>query len=408
MTDWVLSITSRAARPISFLAAIVVWAAILAVFTSLIAAPVRFASRSPRSRARRRYLRAAARLTAGASPEADAGVGWVILEMRSAQRLEALLAVFGGRFIVASPFEISLSIREALRAGALVVGVVCALVTWPVTESWRPESWWVASVNWDSIRLALPLLVLAIGVVMVVPRAPLLDRIRARDEAAKDANRLLARWSYAASRYSDVLSRQARELHSMAAGLVNERLAEFHPSLGYFGGHLTDERDGEERGHEIARRRRTSNVGAQTRQPELDALRALNVEILVAGLGDVARALIPSAWPFVVASGEHWMIDEDAPNGAVAHDERPFYRHLLARLTAASAEAYDRARRGAGSEVVAERQRLESLVREVEEQIRLRALDMELRSSCLAVAAAGLSHRLLGSSWTRLLSAVKS
>jgi hypothetical protein len=396
---------------LSFAGVVLAWALILSAVTTTLSVPARFALYGSRLRARRRYTSAYTRSKPGEVPEIDQVVGLVVIEMLVVERIEALLAVFGGRLIVLSPMEISLNVRQLSRVGVLAGAVSAALLTWPAHARWRPEEWWTTYVDWNAVRLALPVIIVIIvfvGIVVVVPRAPLLDRIRARDEAAKDANRLLARWSYAASRLSGVLQRRALELHDLAPQLVSDRLGKLHAALGYVGGQLTDARDDGTYRTVAVRRHplmvRDALVVAPARQP----LRALNADICEAGLGDVARGLIPSVWPFVMASGEYWALEADVPSGAVERTEESFEAWPLRRLTTASVDLYDLARRGSGVGISAGRERLEAQLRDIDLQVRLSAVEMYLHAACLSVAHNKLSRRLLGSSWTRLLSAAKS
>lgn len=88
------------------------------------------------------------------------------------------------------------TISAALRPGVLILASVCVFVGRPLPHQ----------VEWSEDRVAeaaelltdpaasrlLPFAVLLVALMLISRRTPLIDHIRARDEAAKDANRLLA------------------------------------------------------------------------------------------------------------------------------------------------------------------------------------------------------------------------
>ncbi len=341
-------------------------------------------------------------------------VGRVLVEMLLLERVRALLSFFGGRLLTESLTQFVLRPREALRLGALGVGAIMAWTTWPHSDVWMPTDLWDALArsgpDWDALRVALPVIVLAIGVAVVLPRAPLLDRIRARDEAAKDANRMLAKWSYGAFQLGDAARARAYEVHRNAAALVDRRLQSLHPALSYSSDGLVDDRQ-----HDVpvlapfrpgSGRALSLEDGALVRA--LQNLQARSDEIREAGLADVARALVPSVWPFIVRAEVDWSMGEALVTERSFLTDAALEKRLVSRVTLTLVNEYERGR-GTGSPThVLAYERLEHAARDTHHRLEVWAVDLALQAGCLAAAHGLLSRRLLGSPWTRLLSAAKA
>jgi hypothetical protein len=117
--------------------------------------------------------------------------GWMgYVKDRLIETTHRIFRMFGGTFTyVGRP-------SDALRPTVLVLAAAAVLWVRPIknqgiTARRAATTAWQKMGDVTPSRL-LPLLVLAIGVLIVVRPTPLIDRIRARDEAAKDANRLLS------------------------------------------------------------------------------------------------------------------------------------------------------------------------------------------------------------------------
>jgi hypothetical protein len=85
---------------------------------------------------------------------------------------------------------------RALRPLSIGLAVATTAWTWPTSGVRDALSdalhWGVSPDLWDAVRRYLPLGLVVVAALLLLPRSPLVDRVRARDEAAKDANRLLA------------------------------------------------------------------------------------------------------------------------------------------------------------------------------------------------------------------------
>ena len=144
--------------------------------------------------------------------------GWMgYVKDRLIETTHRIFRMFGGTFTyVGRP-------SDALRPTVIVLAAAAVLWVRPIknqgiTARRAATTAWQKMGDVTPSRL-LPLLVLAIGVLIVVRPTPLIDRIRARDEAAKDANRLLSelyggltRLAYALGDWLDYLKRERTRL----------------------------------------------------------------------------------------------------------------------------------------------------------------------------------------------------
>lgn len=139
-------------------------------------------------RRRRRQWLTARRLQAPLKERAL--LGWArrdYAQQRALELVSRATSAFGATNIV--------RLAMFLRPATLVVSAAMVLWARPLAVASSVEG--LLRTVWDEVNQVrptrlLPLLLLVVGLATVSRRVPLIDRIRARDEAAKDANRLLA------------------------------------------------------------------------------------------------------------------------------------------------------------------------------------------------------------------------
>lgn len=290
--------------------------------------------------------------------------------------------------------------------------VSAALVLW-VRPPWQLPS---VSTIADSVATAvadarpgrvLPFALLAVGLWMVARPFPVVDRIRARDEAAKDANKLLAELYGQLTQLSHVLYQWREELltgrHDRVASYVEEVTHGRH-SWGPGGGliaarHVVPFRRtaGRFPGPEVVGGRLTARI---------EAIEILDASIRDKGLVVVARRL---TWRVRYPMGELGLL---RPLGLSSG---------LARATCAPSALYapDPARVAAAGAMPAGRAHTlpvldDHLLERIESEAfnYARALDMSIAKVILCQAhvqrvARHLGGRMVGSWWTRTLSLVQ-
>ena len=107
-------------------------------------------------------------------------------------------------------------LSTAIRPGVVVLATYLVLTQRPIRDQWVwiadqvPAAWeWVTSPVPSRL---LPVVVLILGLTFVGV-SPIVDHVRARDEAAKDANRLLGELLGRLERLEGVFSEWRRQLH---------------------------------------------------------------------------------------------------------------------------------------------------------------------------------------------------
>ncbi len=261
--------------------------------------------------------------------------------------------------------------------------------------------------DWDDLRGALPIAIVLVGLVVVGSRTPLLDRIRARDEAAKDANRLLARWSFAAAELASIARERGRDVHRLSSVIVDGRCAALVPTLSYSMGTLSDSRDGDGfRGRAVPIATELADTTALS--SAMEQAETLNEEIRRQGLRYVAWNLIPSVTPFIHRAGVDWLTSTPALRHHWYLDGTGLTSIVEGRLSTWDRDGYERARSGPPSSAERAIVDLEASAVGLDLQLSVSAVQLQYRAGCLVVAHDRISRRLLGSPWTKLLSVAKS
>lgn len=394
---------------VSFVLVVVAWALIVSIAASVVASVARTALYGTESRLERRYRSLFTREQGVVSNDgAHALADRAVREASALDRTVAVLDVFGGHTVF---FPHSINPFQVLRPGALGLGLVVSIWSWPALSSWRPvDVWerWVRFVpDWDDLRGALPIAIVLVGLVVVGSRTPLLDRIRARDEAAKDANRLLARWSYAAAELASIARERGRDVHRLSSVIVDGRCAALVPTLSYSMGTLSDSRDGDGfRGRAVPIATELADTTALS--SAMEQAETLNEEIRRQGLRYVAWNLIPSVTPFIHRAGVDWLTSTPALRHHWYLDGTGLTSIIEGRLSTWDRDGYERARSGPPSSAERAIVDLEASAVGLDLQLSVSAVQLQYRAGCLVVAHDRISRRLLGSPWTKLLSVAKS
>ncbi|WP_144801710.1 hypothetical protein [Curtobacterium sp. BH-2-1-1] len=408
ITTLVLERSTALPQTVSLGLTAVVWASVVAVLSSVPASLARSTLYDTERRLDRRYRRLFDREHGFVSSTSAARVAnRALYEASLLERSVSVLDRFGGHVVfwphAVRPFQV-------FRLGALCAGVVLAVISWPAEWSWQPgdvwDQWSALMPRWDDVKLALPIVLVLLGLFAVSSRTPLLDRIRARDEAAKDANRLLARWAFGAAELWEVALRRAEDVHRLSGVIVDERCRTLIPGTSYSRGIVVDLRDG---GDIVTWHR----LGKELRDPQsleesMERLRDLNEEIRRAGLRYVAWNLVPSATSFIHRSGFDWLYSSPQSRSHAYLDDDGLRRMCHGWLSNWHRDDYERNRGvdGPGAELA--RDQLSERARTLELQLEVAAVMLLFRAGSLRVAHDRISRRMLGNPWTKLLSVAKS
>jgi hypothetical protein len=412
ITELVLDRSGDLPRTGSLVVAIMVWAVVVSLVASAVASVARSALYGASHRLEDRYRRVFER-ERGVVHNAEAVrlANRAVLETRVLDRIVSVLDFFGGHLVF---WPHSINPLQVFRIGALGAGVSLALSSWPAAHRWQPgdvwDRWAGALPDWDDVKLALPIAVVVLGVLVVSSRTPLLDRIRARDEAAKDANRVLAKWSFAAAELASAAIRRAEDVHRMSGRVVRERCCQLLADVSYSMGSIVDARDEHD-----GRLRHTASVPLGRDLSDTAVLVAamarvetLNEEIRTAGLRFVAWNLIPSVTPFIHRAGADWLVSDPDLRHSWYLDDVGLDRMVTGRLAKWHAEDYERGRADGGARATQALADLAERAVGLEVQLSVSAVDLLFRAGCLRVAHDRISKRLLGSPWTKVLSVAKS
>lgn len=212
-----------------------------------------------------------------------------------------LSAHLGGR-IVRWPFPRFIRPLQVARPLAVLTAGVVTTLSWPNADL---RDFWVdafamstSDQAWNVARAYLPVALVLIAVGLALPRSPIVDRVRARDEAAKDANRLLAELSSATGSLYYSSSQWASELVRSTPAIVDERVRSVSGQrCSYAGRRLSPSRPPYLRSN-------TADSGSLVE--DIAQVQEVLKKIDKAGLAFVATRLASSTEPFIWIAEINW------------------------------------------------------------------------------------------------------
>jgi hypothetical protein len=409
ITSRVLDRTAELPHALSFFVVVAAWVIIVSLVASSITTPIQRAVWGCEyrlgDRVRAKYRRFGG---SGAHFDLEPLVTAAVRRVLILERVVEVLAFFGGMSLY---WVARLRIRQMIRPGALAAAGALAIWSWPNGSRWTPgdllSDWATLIPAWNDVRLALPVAVIIVAIVVVSPRVPLLDRIRARDEAAKDANRLLARWAFAAGELSSSGHERGLEVFVHSGNLASERVSELSAHLYFSLAQLCDARDEAHWGDRFVPRV-TDEYRVDALQTDLTRLEECNRAIREAGLRFVATALVPRTATLVELAGVSWHFQEGSLRSSLFLKQSRVREIMEGRVTRWDIDKYERERERGRSESRDALEELEDEVIGLETVLRGAAVTTMFRAECLRQAHNQISRRLLGSTLTRVLGAAKS
>lgn len=351
------------------------------------------------------------------------------LSLRAIGNLRRLVATerlgrwFGGEAVRWSPSRVWVHPGRALRLLPIVLAASVTTWSWPtpeVAERLRGLLHWISTdVRWDGAAKYLALTLLVIAALMALPRTSILDLVRARDEAAKDANRLLTELGGQTSKLYYSATLWAGELGNCSAALVDGRVDEISAhNYCYIRPEVKPARwlGGLPRGGAV--------LDSSTYEADLDSVQHVLERIQDLGLSHVAVRLASGAAVFLDAAEAHLvrrgmrLSDLYATPDTVERTLRnvldePDFRVLVDAALCTPSHRLETAGVLMEDEMTDDER---ARVREVElervgrkagracELLELHALRVQFRADSLFVATNLLTRRPLGSPWVRLAS----
>lgn len=314
---------------------------------------------------------------------------------------------FGGGFVYAP------GLRTAFRP--LVMITAAAAVLWVKPIPHQPDTMrsivmevWQTTTGVTPSRL-LPVVLLLVGVLVVTRPSTLIDVIRARDEAAKDANRLLAELSGRLMTLEIAVYRWRKQLLATRELLIQEWV---NGSSGgeYQWHHAGGVNQVVERGWDKLDDAYSRNKVSQGMEKHTEELRAAIQQIahLKDKIGD--RSLYPVVWRMTArVSTSFWALELRSDYGRGKNLERAYYtpQSVVRFLESEKHMAVRPTEKGDQLALRFYEESLEKAAYNIVRVLDYYAAELMVQERHLRRVRIFLTKRVVGSFWTRTLSAVQ-